>query len=266
MTIVPTSGDGAATAHIGELRLRRYRTGELTGTAAEDIAQHTASCGQCRGRLRLLDEEQRQFEGEISFERFAGGVERAARHRRPRQRAPRRLFALGSLGFAAAAALLVVARPLTREPNRTKGTSVEAIIRVAPASGNQRAVAPGVVEALRAGERIRIGYRSDQARHLVAVSVDDAGEVTALYPEAGNSLSVGAARDTTYLPDSLEFTGAGRERVLLFLTERAVPVDEVKRAVRGAFDRSGGDLARLVPPSLDGRGNVQQFSWLFSKP
>src|SRR5262249_58216316 len=65
--------------HIGELTLRRRRAGEALGADAAAIDAHAASCPDCRARIRALDDEQRRFEQEISFDRFAAGVERAAR-------------------------------------------------------------------------------------------------------------------------------------------------------------------------------------------
>src|SRR6185295_3547476 len=99
--------------HIGELTLRRRRAGEALGPDAEAIEAHATSCADCRARIRALDDEQRSFEQEISFDRFAAGVERAARGNRPVRRPMRARFWIPSLaGLAAAAAMLVlVLRP-----------------------------------------------------------------------------------------------------------------------------------------------------------
>src|SRR6187401_2235299 len=68
-----------ASEHIGELTLRRRRAGEALGSDGPAIEAHATSCADCRARIRALDDEQRRFEQEISFDRFAAGVERAAR-------------------------------------------------------------------------------------------------------------------------------------------------------------------------------------------
>src|SRR4029078_11198121 len=65
--------------HIGELTLRRRRAGEALGPDGPAIEAHATSCAHCRARIRALDAAQRRFEQEISFDRFAAGVERAAR-------------------------------------------------------------------------------------------------------------------------------------------------------------------------------------------
>ena len=62
--------------HIGDLMLRRRRAGEALGPDGPAIEAHAASCAECRARARALDDEQRRFEQEISFDRFAAGVER----------------------------------------------------------------------------------------------------------------------------------------------------------------------------------------------
>ena len=75
-----THESGAAEdEHIGELTLRRRRAGEALGADGPAIEAHATSCADCRARIRALDDEQRRFEQEISFDRFAAGVERAAR-------------------------------------------------------------------------------------------------------------------------------------------------------------------------------------------
>jgi hypothetical protein len=236
---------GSSTLHVGDLRLRRFRAGEFSGEVREKIARHTAECGSCRAQLRLLQEEQRQFERDIPFERFAGGVERACRVPRPR---PKRRWAMGgAFGLVAAAAVVVLLwRPSGRVGdfgsrdvrhagfNQTKG-GLSAVARIASASGApQRSLLPAGSATLQPGERIRLGYNSPTPGYLVAVSVDDAGEISALYPEGGGSLAVAATPHVTFLPDSLELTGLGRERVFLFLADQPLDASAAKKSVRDA--------------------------------
>jgi hypothetical protein len=275
MTLVDSQG-GSSTPHVGELKLRRFRAGEFSGEAHAEIVRHTSDCGSCRAKLRTLQEEQREFEREIPFERFAGGVERAFRVPRPR---PRRLWALGStFGFAAAAAVVLLIWPgarvhdAGREGGRMRGHNqvkggTSALVRIASAAGGaQRSLLPAEKTTLRPGERIRVGYTTETPRYLSAVSLDDQGEVSALYPEAGGSLAVAATARATYLPDSLQFTGSGQERVFLFLADRPLDAEVVKQSVRNAQAQAHGDLATLPPPTFEGRTDVRQFTWLFQKP
>jgi hypothetical protein len=67
--------------------------------------------------------------------------------------------------------------------NRSKGRSVEATARIASTTSSaQRTAPPGSQEVLEPGDRVRLGYKTVDARYLAAISVDDRGEVTPLYP------------------------------------------------------------------------------------
>jgi hypothetical protein len=249
--------------HLGELTLRRYRAAELVAPTCTEVDQHLAGCPVCRSKLRVLVEEERTFQREISFERFAGGVERAQRV--PRQH-PRRALAWSLSGVIAAAAMaLFLVQVSSSTRNRSKGASVEATVRIASTSTpGQRVAPPGSHEVLEPGDRVRLGYKTADARYLAAVSIDDGGDVTPLYPEAGDALSVSPTQETVYLPDSLEFTGSGKERVFLFLARKPFAVEAAKEAVRAAHQIVKGNLESLPNPAFAGGQDV--FSWLFRKP
>jgi hypothetical protein len=262
MTVVDSQDTGP---HPGELSLRRFRADELDRAVAEEITRHAAECAHCRTKLRVLQDEENRFRAEISLERFAGGVERAARV--PSARPRRSRWAWGGLAsVAAAAAVLILAWPASRPHNHTKG-AMSALARVAGETGAQRSVLPNAEAALQAGDRIRLAYETTSTMQLLSLSVDDAGETTPLYPERGEvSLPVGPTQGTQYLPDSLELTGKGRERVFLFLANEPLRLDDGQRAVRAAYAKANGDLSALPAPVFEGRTDVQQFSWLFHKP
>jgi hypothetical protein len=261
VTVVPPAG--TPQTHVAELRLRRFRLGELAVADADEVSTHLAGCGACRVRLRGLDDEQRQFERLIPFERFAGGVDRARRV--PRSR-PRPALYAAACALAAVAALLVVwvaPRPSAHH-NNLKGGPVEAALRAGSDGGEQQAVAPGGRLVLRPGQRVRLGVRSEVARYLAAVSVDEGGVVTALYPEHGAALPIAPDRSLGYLPESLEFTGQGRERVFLVLAAQSFTVEELADLARKAYQQSHGDLESLGP--LPGTQIDEQFTWLLHKP
>ena len=272
--------------HIGELELRRRRAGETLGADGPAIEAHASTCAECKARIRALDDEQRRFEAAISFDRFAAGVERAARQPRrvsaPRSPTARWLFP--ALSLAAALALTITFAPRLRPDagnrdgdsdqgdrvigtNGIKGRSAGGSITVqVGGQGNtpQRTASIDAPEPLSPGERIRIGYQPGGHRYVTSLSIDDHGEVTAIYPEAGRSLPIGrgAATATRYLPDSVEFTGKGSEQLIVVLSDQSLDVDAVKQAAHAAYQKAGGDLGRL--PSLDLPG--EQFSRTFVKP
>jgi hypothetical protein len=259
--------------HIGELELRRRRAGETLGAEGPAIEAHAATCAECKARMRALDDEQRRFEAAISFDRFAAGVERAARTPAvARHRAPmRRWMVVPTLAMAAAVAVIVTfhgsfqGRWARIHPPGYDGLKGGAgmIVRVAGAAG-QRTARVDATEPLAAGERLRIGYQTGGHRYLLSLSIDGHGEVTPLYPEQGASLTVpaGVSSATHFLPDSLELTGAGLERIIVVLSDQPVDMAVARQAARAAYDRAGGDLGRL--PRLDLPG--EQFTRMFAKP
>jgi hypothetical protein len=270
MTLVPParSDDGRAD-HPGELRLRRHRIGELAGVDAQMIDEHLADCADCRTRLDALDDEQRAFAAQIPFDRFAGGVERAARVPRARPVSRRSLVAGSGLALAAAAALVLVIRPGGGDPaggNRIKGGEFEARLQIAAAGGGQRALDPGGHASLHTGDQLRLGYRAASPGHLVVVSVDDAGAVSVLYPDQGDTLPVAAARAVAYLPGSITLTGAGKERIYMITGTQAFGVEAAVREIGAAHTRAGGDLSAMGPLQFGAGGAVTSFTWLLDKP
>lgn len=248
--------------HPGELKLRRLRAGELENSESQQLQAHLAGCGRCRVRLRSLELEQEQFEREISFDRFAAGVQRAVKSAEPR----RVRWALPAIGMAAAVLVAIVTAPMVmRAPGastRRKG-SAEVVLRIANKDGSgQRLASAQQAEPLSSGDRIRIGYQAGSHSYLVAVSVDRDGIVTPLYDEKGRSVRVGSGDQTQYLPDSLEFTGPGMERVIVILSDEPLELAKVKRAVEIAYHAAGGDLGRLSTLDVPG----EQFHRLVLKP
>ena len=237
--------------HAGNLALRRIHSGEL-----EDA--HVRDCAECQAQLRELGAEQARFEADIPFERFAAGVERAQRA----HQTPRRSWLPPVMGMAAAVVLAIGVQPLlTRTGNRTKGGGM--VLRIAgPTGGPQRLAEPDVPEALGPGERVMLGYKPGTHKFVSAVSLDETGGVTALYPEYGKSLPVDEGDATYYLPDSIEFTGKGTEVVVLVLTDKPLDVGVLSRAAKDAYDAANGDLAHLGQIKVPG----EQFRRVLLKP
>ncbi|MBX5483764.1 MAG: DUF4384 domain-containing protein [Myxococcaceae bacterium] len=266
------SAESVAT-HVGELTLRRLRAGELEGAEAARAKAHTEDCGHCRARLRALDEEQRSFEQTISFERFQAGVTRATRQPSPAATTPKARWLYPVMAMAAMVALVVLGEPMAdllggpeRPITRLKGG---AGIDVRIASGNdgpQRSATADAPEPLGPGERVRIGYQAGEHSYVLALSIDQNGVVTPLYPESGQSLPVQstASERMEYLPDSLEFTGAGAETVLVVLSDTPLDVAEVRAAAERAFEEAGRDVTRVR--TLDVGPHAEVFHRTVLKP
>ncbi len=256
-----------APSHLRELSLRQLFAAEAVPAAER---QHLEHCGECRARLEGLREEQQQFEAEISFERFAGGVERAARETKQAPSSSQASAWRWSVALAASLVLVVLGargglfKISEGRTNRIKsGAEIEVVVRGA-GTGLQRTVAAGlaVPEPLLAGEQVRIGYRAGDFRYVAALSIDANGAVMLIYPEAGQSALAEGGDGLVYLPGSLEFTGHGLERVIVVLSNEPLPLDVLSRAGEEAYRAAGNDLSRLSPLAVPG----EQFQRTFVKP
>jgi hypothetical protein len=254
--------------HPSEWTLRRLHAGELPASEATRARTHAAECEQCGAVLRAAEQTQSEFEAALPFERFEEGVKRAEEKARKQEQA-RRGSAQRWMGpvvaLAATVLLVVAARPLLTENTvpgvRTKGGAV-AELRIGGGEGSQRMARTDAPEPLAPGERVRIGYTPDARRYVLALSIDSAGEVTPLYPETGASLPVEPGAGTHWLPDSIEFTGSGAERVVVVLSDAPVRVEDATAAARQAFEAAGRDVARLPALGVDG----DQAHWMLLKP
>lgn len=254
------------TPHPGELKLRQV----LAQDASPDLVAHAQGCEQCKVRLKALQDEQRRFEAAIPFERFAAGVERAARTPRSATAPAVRRWPRAGAAIAAGLVLLVglplgLSGKLGAGGNRLKGggAGIEIVVRGA-GQGAQRlaSVDPALPEPLAEGDRLRLGFRAGANTHLVVVSLDENGVVTAVEPASGKSRAVQATQATELLDDSLELTGHGLERLIVVLSKDELPVDEVMRAARARYDEARGNLLQLGQLDVPG----EQFHRTFLKP
>lgn len=253
----------ATLTHPSELTLRRLLAGEAVDAA---VKAHAEGCDACRQRLDGFRDEQARFEAEIPFERFAAGVERASRT--PRE-TPSRRGASPNVRFAVAIAAsllaLVGVQRLAQQPEtRLKGGADVEVVVAGANGGPQRlaSVDPATPEALSPGERVRVGLKAGAWAYGVVVSVDDSGAVSAVYDANGRSLALPRTDATQFLPDSLEFTGKGLERVIVVLSSRPLSLNEVTAAVKARYEAAHGDLTHLAPLDVQG----EQFHRTFLKP
>ncbi|WP_224368374.1 DUF4384 domain-containing protein [Hyalangium versicolor] len=253
--------------HPTEWTLRRLHAGELPVDEATRTRTHAATCEQCTAVLRDAAQAQQQFESALPFERFEAGVKQAEERlrkedlaeRTSRQRWVGPVFALAAMVLVAVAVRPVLNTSLSAGV-RTKG-GAEAELRIG-GEGAQREARTDVPEPLKAGELVRLGYSPDARKYVLALSVDAAGEVTPLYPEAGQSLPVEPGPGTHWLPGSLEFTGSGAERVVVLLSDAPVEMNAAMAAARQSFEASGRNVEQMKPLDVDG----DQTHWMLLKP
>ncbi len=259
-----------STAHFGELTLRRLFVGELPETEASAVKRHADGCPTCGGALRSFEEEQRQFSSQISFERFEAGVERAARVPRGEAKpAPRREWLRPVMAMAASVLVVVTVAAVTRDSdfggnlggNKLKGGAAVKLT-VAGKDGTQREAARIGAERLHPGDRVMVGYEAGGHRYVGVVSIDEGGIITPLFPEAGQLLPAQQSEGLAYLPESIEFTGVGMERLLVVLVDEPLTVEALITAAGESFKRGGEDLSRFEELRLS--GDVSHY--LFLKP
>ncbi|MCY1041476.1 DUF4384 domain-containing protein [Corallococcus sp. bb12-1] len=262
-------------AHESNWTLRRLHVGDLPAPEALRAREHAEACEACGAVLRSLSEQQSAFEAEVPFERFEAGVERALARQSKASAEPatRATWARPLMLVAASVFVLVLVRPLLENDgasgtvtrpvagNRLKG-GVGAELRIGGGVEPQRVASVDAPEALRPGDRVRLGYTPEAHRYVAALSVDAQGEVTPLYPESGDSLAVEPGAGQHWLPESVEFTGAGTERVVLVLTDAPVSMDVLSDAARKSFAAAGRDVTRMAPLDVAG----EQTQWILLKP
>ena len=247
--------------HPSEWTLRRLHAGELPGLETQQAQTHVSSCAECHEVMKGFEANQARFEAEVPFERFAAGVERALHE--PSAAPSRPQFKRFLFAVAATVLVMVAFQPLLSPSpplNRLKG-GASAELRIG-GEGPQREVLPGDTGELRPGERVRLGYVAGSYRYVMAVSVDETGEVSELYSERGMSLPVEAGAEGHWLPESVRFTGSGHERVVLVLSEKPLRVEAVRAEARRAWEAAGGQVAAMSTLGVEG----EEFHWLLRKP
>jgi hypothetical protein len=246
--------------HPGALKLRRLHAGEDVGA---EVSAHVSACDECQARLKEFTREQQSFEAAIPFERFAAGVERARRTPReiPAQRSP-----VMQVVLSLAAMVLVAVGFGTMfggggSTNRIKGGGID--IKIAGTGGVQRSGPDNgkATEALARGERVRIQYSAGTWHYLAVLSIDESGTVTPLYPESGTSLPI-TPEARAWLPDSVEFTGTGLERVVVVMTQDPTDMQLLAKEAKRRYEQARGDVAKMEPLEVPG----EQFHRTFLKP
>jgi len=125
-----------------------------------------------------------------------------------------------------------------------------------------RTAAVTAPEALALGERVRIGYHAG-AHRLPALagrstSADRSRRST---PSRGRSVPLGKVVGTAprYLPDSVEFTDTGIERLFVIMSDQPRRSTPARRAARAAFRAREGEY----PAHAGARAPGEQFQRTF---
>ena len=218
----------------------------LLGSTRPGLAPHVEGCARCRARLEEMRRLGEEFRREVYPRTVDAVVARAGG-----RRAPRWLLVAAPLAAAAAVVLYVRTSPPARYVG-VKGGGLALIVFVKDAAG-AHAVMDG--QPVAASAAVRFEVRPERACRLWIVSVDGTGQVSRLFPAAGDTAASVAAPGP--LPGGAVLDGrAGPERVYAVCTPEPLPLTEVERAARAAAVggdrgvRTAGDLAGLPRESL----------------
>jgi len=242
-------------AHPSELALERH----LLDPVGSTIRAHVEGCGRCGARLAEMQHQGEEF---LRFV-FPATVEKveAAAERSSRRFDWIRMLAPAS-AVAAAAAVLLLVRPAADLESAcvdgicTKGEQGLGMTVFLNGSGGARP-ARSDGEAVAAGAAIRFRVRPTALCHLWVVSVDASGQVSRLFPTAGDG---GALVATVLdLPGGAVLDGRpGPERVLAICTPAPMYYAAVERAVQVAMVRGESAVrsVRSVPGLPEGTGQA----------
>lgn len=223
---------------------------KLAGVAlASEQSSHLAGCTECAARLAALAEDREDFAARARPRAFADAV--LARpggfppQIRPRGACPRRWLAPLALApaLAAAAALLVWARPHPPAGERAKGAPVAVELYVRSGERTERFVE---ARPCRGGDTLQLVYTATAPRHLAVVDLEAGGKATLLYRSDGPLPRATRRRlDQSWVLEP----GSAPERLYLVFTDG--PPDEP--ALLDAARRA--DVERTV--ELDVRASAQ---------
>lgn len=208
--------------HPSQLALDRLR---LQEPGTEMIRAHVDSCAVCQARLKAGDEKDVAYNASVFVGKEAHAVAKRARQ------TPWPVRAAAGLAVAAGLALVVV--PMLREGNdgeRTKGNTPELMV-YRHRQGRVEKVQEG--EVLSAGDALRFEVSLPHEASVVVLGVDGAGTVTPYSPLTGVGATRGAGKHL--LPETMQLDAVpGEERVLAFVCDKPVSVEQAKVAVASA--------------------------------
>ncbi len=220
-------------------------------------AAHVETCARCQARLA----EMRRVGDEFRRVVYPATVDAVVERSRGGRRSRRWLVALAPVAAAAAAAAFLLLGP-SGDYVGVKGGELALAVFVAGPDG-ARGVADGAT--IPANAALRFQVRPAHSCRLWLVSVDASGQVSRLYPPAGDEAAAVAAPGGP-LPGGAILDGRpGPERIFAVCTERALPFAAVERSAQ-----AGGRGASAVRASngLSGlpRGALQATLLLEKRP
>jgi hypothetical protein len=238
-------------SHVSDVRLERYRLGELPPEELEALRARIAGEPALRERLEALGRSDRElaraYPGREMAERIAARAREstAAPHA---ARGPRGWLVPATVAATCVCVAAVAASLWMRGPagggTVIKGGGEPSLLLYRKVPTGSEELRPGAVA--RQGDQIRVGYRASGRRYGVILSVDGRGVITQHLPRGGDRAAPVEPSGTKLLDFAYELDEAPRWETFYFVASDApFLIDDVRRAVgeaEGTGDRPPGVL------------------------
>ena len=206
-------------ACLSALQLDRLRLGELSGAAQQEARAHVAGCAACGAALK-----------ELSIQEPLPPLRAALPQVIPLRRKPRwALLGAASAGLAAAASLLLLARP----GERIKG-SAPLLSMYVQHDGDVRRAGPG--ETVAAGDAVRFSVTTPRPAYVAVLSVDPNGSGSVYFPLASRAALLPAGQDVPLPVGTRLDSTVGNEHVIGLFCSAPVELEPLRRALERGQD------------------------------
>ena len=242
---------------VSDVRLERYRLGELPLEEQQAVAARLAGDPALRHRLFRLERSDEEIAATYPAHQVANAIRRRAA---PPPRAwlvPLSLVAT-CVCIAAVAASVWLVRP-RGDDTTIKGGSEASLVLYRKLADGSEALKRGAV--VRQGDEIRVGYRASGRAYGAILSIDGRGNLTQHLPATGEQAAGLQPSGTVLLDFAYELDDAPRWEAFYFVTADApFELEPVRRAIRDAAARTAGSPAALALP-----GAFTQFLFPLTK-
>ena len=212
---------------VSDLRLERYRLGELPPEECQAVASRLAADPALRDRLAELDRSDRLVAATYPAHEMAQTIRRRVEESGPATMAqaapgPRArtwlvpATVLASLCIAAVAATVWLRHPAVADETTIKGGVEAALVLHRRMGDGSEELSRGAV--VRQGDQVRIGYRASGRAYGAIVSIDGRGMLTQHLPATGERSAALQPSGTVFLDFAYELDDAPRWEVFYFVT------------------------------------------------
>jgi len=250
-------------SRVPDLLLERYRLGELPEAETRQLRERLGVDPDLKARLDALESSDAEIRHRYPPGWLAEAVRARARRPAPAPR-PWRQRWLSPAALAAAAVLaLVLAPQLTSPPDavspgvpaptgepvdRVKGAEARLLLFRRTPEGSEP-LSDG--DSARAGDVLRLGYRSAARLYGVIVSVDGRGAITRHLPLGDGAAAQLRSGETVLLGQAYELDDAPRfERFYLVTSSAPFEVESVLEALRNEAGSASADASLQLPSKL----------------